>query len=64
MKRVYLLVQTTRDGDELTTMAFSSREAAEAKVASLRTAPKGGVSMEAALDVTFLVREMRVIDEP
>jgi len=64
VKRVYLLVQTTRDGDELTTMAFASRVLAEAKVVSLRTAPEGGVSVETALDVTFFVREMRVIDEP
>jgi len=65
VKRVYLLVQTTRDGDEMTTGAYASREAAEKKCQSLRTAPDGGMSVEAALDAIFFVREMRVIeDEP
>lgn len=63
MKRIYLLVQTTRDGDELTTMAFASRATAEAKCANLKTAPEGGVSVESVLDVLFFVREMRVVED-
>jgi len=63
VRRVYLLVQTTRDGDELTTMAFASREAAEAKRERLYSSPPGGVSIEAALGVAFFVREMRIEDD-
>jgi len=60
MKRVYLLVHTTRDGDELTTAAYAIRETAEKKCRGLRDA-----GVEAALDAIFFVREMRVIeDEP
>jgi hypothetical protein len=63
VKRIYLVVAATRDGDELTLLAFSSREAAETKCRSLRE-PRGpdAASVEAALDAVFFVREMRVQD--
>lgn len=63
MKRVYLVIGTTRDGDEMTTGAYASREGAEKKCRSLRIAADGGMSVETALDALFFVREMRVIED-
>jgi len=61
VKYVYLIVATTRDGDEMTMFAYLDREAAEAKCAALR-ASRGpdALSVEAALDAVVFVRELRV----
>ncbi len=60
---VYLIVGTTRDGEELTTLAYDSREAAERKCRSLRESRGEGASVEAALDAIFFVREMRIQED-